>query len=278
MRCRLGVCEDDPCDGKCQFGQVCNDNSGMCEDDPCKFRQCPQDPNNPMDKIVCRPNPTNANDHVCISACDPLVITCNAPGTVCYRPTGECKPDDCTTFPDRCQQNQNCINGQCVTNLCQGVTCGAGQYCVGGQCFGSCADVTCPMGQRCEMGTCQTDPCGHPCPFGKACNDSTGQCIDNPCAFVTCPQGQFCDEHDGGMCKDDPCVGTTCPNPGEVCKGGTCFDPQDFLPDAGMEEHVTTGGGGGCDAGEGAGGTLAIGLLGALVLVTRRRRPEGGAQ
>jgi Notch-like protein len=259
----------------CPMGKTCIGN--FCLADPCFNVTCPQDPLAPTDKIVCRPRPGNPNDHVCVSACDPIVITCNAPGTVCYRPTGECKPDDCTTFPDRCASNQNCINGACVTNPCQGVTCGAGQYCSGGMCFGSCADVVCPTGQRCAMGTCQADPCHMPCPFGKACNDNTGQCIDNPCAFVTCPQGQFCDEHDGGMCKDDPCVGTTCPNPGEVCKGGTCYDPASFLPDAGMEEHVSTGGGGGCNAGSGAGGTLAFGLAFALFAATRRRRRDGGA-
>ncbi|MBL9020464.1 MAG: hypothetical protein JNL83_40140 [Myxococcales bacterium] len=259
----------------CPMGKTCINN--FCLADPCFNVTCPQDPLNPMDKQVCRPRPGNPNDHVCLSACDPLVITCNAPGTVCFRPTGECKPDDCTTFPDRCAANQNCINGQCVTNLCQGVTCAAGQYCVGGTCFGSCADVECPTGQRCRMGTCEADPCMKPCPFGKVCHDTTGQCVDNPCEFVTCPQGQYCDANDNGMCKDDPCVGTTCPNPGEVCRGGSCFDPADFLPDAGMEEHVTTGGGGGCSTGSGTGGTLALGLALALYTVTRRRRGAGGA-
>ena len=258
----------------CPMGKTCIGN--FCLADPCFNVTCPQDPQNPTDKIVCRPRPTNPNDHVCVSACDPIVITCSAPGTVCFRPTGECKPDDCTTFPDRCAANQNCINGQCITNPCQGVTCPTDQYCVGGGCFGSCANVDCPTGQRCKMGTCETDPCGHPCPFGKVCHDDSGQCVDNPCGFVTCPQGQFCNGNNGGMCENDPCVGTKCPNPADVCKGGTCFDPNDFLPDAGMEEHVTTGGGGGCNAGGGAGGMMFLGLL-VAGLVSRRRRTSGGA-
>ncbi len=258
----------------CPMGKTCINN--FCLADPCFNVTCPQDPQKPTDKIVCRPKPANPNDHVCVSACDPIVITCSAPGTVCFRPTGECKPDDCTTFPDRCAANQNCINGQCITNPCQGVTCPSDRYCVGGSCFGSCANVDCPTGQRCKMGTCQTDPCGHPCPFGKVCHDDTGKCIDNPCAFVTCPQGQYCNASNGGMCEDDPCVGTKCPNPADVCKGGTCFDPNDFLPDAGMEQHVTTGGGGGCNAGGGSGGMMVLGLL-VAGLVSRRRRLHGGA-
>ena len=256
----------------CPMGKTCIGN--FCLADPCFNVNCPAVPG---DKQVCKPKPGNPNDHVCVSACDPIVITCNAPGTICYLPTGECKPDDCTTFPGKCAANQNCINGTCVTNLCQGVNCPTDQYCVGGNCFGSCADVDCPTGKRCRMGTCEDDPCHHPCPSGQVCHDDTGECVANPCQFVTCPQGQFCDANDNGMCKDDPCVGTTCPNPSDVCKGGTCYDPASFLPDAGVETHVTTGGGGGCDAGGGgAGGSIALGL--ALVgLVSRRRRRDGGA-
>jgi len=255
----------------CPMGKTCIGN--FCLADPCFGVTCPQVAGNLQ---VCKPNPTNPNDHVCVSACDPIVITCNAPGSICFLPTGECKPDDCTTFPSKCTANQNCINGNCVTNLCQGVTCPTDQYCVGGQCFGSCADVDCPTGQRCRMGTCQADPCGMACPAGQVCHDDTGECVANPCEFVQCPQGQFCNANNNGMCEDDPCVGTQCPNPADVCKGGTCYDPNDFLPDAGMEEHVTTGGGGGCDAGGSSSSVLLLGLaLGALV--TRRRRGAGGA-
>ena len=255
----------------CPMGKTCINN--FCLADPCFGVTCPTVPG---DLQVCKPKPGNPNDHVCVSACDPLVITCSAPGTICFLPTGECKPDDCTTFPNRCTANQNCINGNCVTNLCQGVNCPTGQYCVGGQCFGSCADIDCPTGQRCRMGTCQVDPCGKVCPAGQVCHDETGECVPNPCQFVTCPQGQFCNPNNNGVCEDDPCVGTQCPNPADVCKGGTCYDPNDFLPDAGMEEHVTTGGGGGCNAGGESSGVLLLGLaLGALV--TRRRRAGGAA-
>ena len=39
----------------------------------------------------------------------------------CFPPTGECLPDDCSTYPDRCTADQNCINGLCVSNPCTGV-------------------------------------------------------------------------------------------------------------------------------------------------------------
>jgi uncharacterized protein (TIGR03382 family) len=143
---------------------------------------------------------------------------------------------------------------------------------VNNQCYGSCGGVECPSGQRCRLGTCETDPCGKQCPFGQACHDETGECVDNPCEFVTCQPGQYCNANNGGMCEPDPCkvFGVVCPDPGDVCKGGTCYDPASFLPDAGKEERVTTGGGGGCNAGGDAGL-----LLGLAALLLRRRRTGG---
>ena len=45
-----------------------------------------------------------------------------------------------------------------------------------------------------------------------------------------------------------------CPSADQVCMGGTCYNPDQFLPDAGIEQHVTTGGGGGCNTGGDASG------------------------
>ena len=249
----------------CALGKICVNNA--CIADVCFGVTCPDVGGNAQ---VCA---RNGNAPLCISACDPSVITCPSP-LICYGPTGECRPDDCTTFPDRCGTSEVCINGTCVGNPCAGVTCPGGQYCVGGNCFSSCADVDCPDGQRCRMGLCEIDPCGKACGFGRACDDESGECVENPCGFVQCPQGQECDPNDDGKCVNSPCVGTMCPNAGEVCKLGTCYDPKDFQPDAGVEEYVTTGGGGGCAAGGGAGLAAAL----ALLLARRRRRRQERAQ
>ena len=256
----------------CPMGKACI--GGFCLADPCFNVTCPVVAG---DKQLCRPKATNPSDKECVSACAPGVHNCNAPN-ICFLPTGECKPDDCTTFPDRCAANQNCINGTCITNPCQGVTCAAGQTCVGGQCFGSCAGVMCGDGQRCRLGVCETNPCNPACPAGKVCQDADGSCIPNPCGFVVCPQGQYCNANNNGMCEDDPCeiFDIQCAT-GEVCVGGTCFDEDDFKPDAGETVLVTTGGGGGCSTNgsqtPGA-GSLLLGL--GLVMVLRRRR-DGGA-
>jgi len=254
----------------CPLGKACI--GGFCLADPCFNFTCPVVAG---DKQLCRPKATNPSDKECVSACAPGVHNCTAPN-ICFLPTGECKPDDCSTFPDRCAANQNCINGTCVTNPCQGVTCAQGQNCVGGQCFGSCAGVVCSDGQRCRLGVCETDPCNPSCPAGQVCQDNDGSCIPNPCSFVVCNQGQYCNPNNNGMCEDDPCqvFDIQCAT-GEVCVGGTCFDEDDFKPDAGERVLVTTGGGGGCSTSGDAGGSLLLGL--GLVLVLRRRRAGGAS-
>ncbi len=246
----------------CALGQICVNN--YCVADVCFGVDCPDVGGN---KQVCK---AMGQTPVCISACDPQVITCSPP-LICHGPTGECKPDDCTTFPERCQGNEVCVNGTCVSNPCSGVNCPSGQYCVGGSCFGSCAGVACPEGQRCRMGMCEADPCGKACPFGQVCDEPTAECVRDPCLFIQCPQGQECDSHHGGACVDSPCAGTMCPSPDEICKLGTCYDPADFRPDAGTEEYVTTGGGGGCGTSGGTGGVVALALGLGLALLRRRR-------
>ena len=286
-------CDDDDCDGMVDEGALCPAGA-TCTNCQCAFACSPGEFPCPLGKIcaggfciadvcfgvscppvngnleVCR---ANGDMPACVSACDPSVITCPS-GQVCVGATGQCAPDDCTTFPERCAANENCINGACVVNPCQGVDCAAGLYCVGGQCFASCAGVTCPPTQRCELGMCVNNPCGRPCPHGQACDDASGTCVPDPCGVVQCPLGQECNPHVGGACVDSACVGTECPSPDEVCKLGSCYDPASFLPDAGVDQIVTAGGGGGCSAGAGDddGRGLVLGLGGVLLALARRRR------
>ncbi len=252
------VCTQDPDRTNC----TCH---SLCIADPCFGIVCP-----PIgdDKQVCQVN-AQGNAFSCVSACS----VANCAPLICIPETGECKPDDCSTFPERCAENQNCIAGVCVTNLCKDVQCPTDQYCAGGNCVLSCADVECPTGQRCRLGVCEDDPCDAPCPFGQACNDNTGECVTDGCASQNCPVGQYCNpNNNGGTCENDLCVGTTCPDPAQVCRGGTCFDPEDFSPDAGVEVQVTTGGGGGCNSSGGNAGLLLLGV--ALLLVRRSKREQ----
>ncbi|HVV81497.1 MAG TPA: MopE-related protein [Kofleriaceae bacterium] len=249
----------------CPAGRVCVDN--FCLVDTCFNVQCDPLPNGDV---------TECRDGQCVRSCDG--VTCG-PGAICYGPAGECRPDDCSTFPDRCASNEECVDGTCVPNPCAGVTCSANQYCVGGDCLSGCSTVDCPDGQRCRLGQCETDPCGHPCGFGFFCDETTHECENDPCPGVTCPTGEACDPQDG-HCHQDLCDGVTCPNAGEVCRQGTCDVPVP-PPDAGVEpdsgSYVTTGGGGGCSTGGGGGGGALAALLAGTALLVRRRRTGGGA-
>jgi hypothetical protein len=290
-------CEDNDCDGmtdenngscpsgstctSCQCAFPCEDSEFPCPQgrkcvmdfcvvDPCFGETCDPLPNG--DLTVCIDNMGAAE---CVRACDG--VTCNT-GFVCYGPTGQCAPDNCLTFPDRCQPDELCAAGTCVTDECAGVTCGTGEYCLGGDCLASCGSLTCPAGQRCRLGVCEPDPCGGPCPFGMVCDDSSGTCEPDPCLGRTCPQGEVCDPQDN-MCILDPCLGVECPDD-DVCKLGTCYDPASFQPDAaGPPELVGTGGGGGCATGGKGGALSALGLALAALLARprRRRRGRGGA-
>ena len=281
-------CTDDDCDGKvdenpnCPAGSTCSNcqcafpcGSGefpcplgktcsvdhFCIADPCYGISCPAKNGHAQECVA------QNNLGTCVDVCS--VTTCASP-LVCVPETGQCAPNDCSTFPAMCNADQNCINGMCIANPCQGVTCPTDQYCEQGQCYSSCAGVTCPSGQRCALGTCEADPCGKACPAGQVCNDNTGTCEANPCPVIKCPTGQYCNPNQGGQCQNDPCIGTTCPDPAQTCLGGTCYDPSQFQPDGGVEEHVTTGGGGGCNTGGGNTGLLVGLSLGLLAL--RRRK------
>ncbi len=255
----------------CPLGDKCVNN--FCVTDPCYNHACPAQGGIAQ---VCEPNPNDPTQPECVAACS--VTTCPSP-LICVDATGDCKPNDCTTFPNMCTASQTCVvdpntgTASCVSNPCSGVTCPSGQYCEGGNCVMSCADVTCPNGQRCRLGVCETDPCGHPCPFGQVCDDASQMCHPDPCQFRQCPQGDWCNPNDG-QCEADPCIGTACPSPDQICKGGTCYNPDQFLPDAGASAHVTVGGGG-CNT-TGGDATWLFGL--ALLLGRVRRRRQGGAQ
>ncbi len=259
-----------PCAGgefPCPVGRVCVDD--FCLVDPCFGVSCGLDGDG---------NATECVGGECVAICDSL--NCPAP-LICYGPEGECRPDDCTTFPERCTGEQLCVGGACVSDPCAGVTCSGEQYCFDGDCVGSCAGVDCPSGQECRFGACVDVPCPTGCPGGQVCNPDSGACVDDECGNQMCPQGEVCDPLTGD-CVQDPCVGVECPGE-QVCSEGSCFAPDDLV-DAGVDAdtdntYVSAAGGGGCAAGGGAGGgAAALALLAlALGLATRRRRAAGGA-
>jgi uncharacterized protein (TIGR03382 family) len=257
-----------PCAGgefPCPIGRVCVDD--FCLVDPCFGVSC--GPNGAGDATECVGGE-------CVPICDNR--TCAAP-LICFRPDGECRPDDCTTFPNYCTGDQLCIGGECISDPCATITCGSEEYCFEGDCYGSCAGVECGVDQICQLGECVADPCPDGCPGGEVCNPDNGQCVEAQGCVPACPQGERCDPVTG-ECEQDPCAGVDCPGDDQVCREGTCFAPDDLL-DAGIDAdtentYVAAAGGGGCSTGGGgAGAGLVLALAG--VLLARRRRAAGGA-
>ncbi len=247
----------------CPLGSACEhieDVGDYCLVDLCYGVECVPDENG--DKTECV-------DGECQRSCD--LVTCPG-GLVCRGSDGQCVPDNCLYFPDRCTEDQFCVAGECVDDPCANVTCtGDGEYCVDGQCVGTCAGVTCADGEHCVLGVCQPVPCGGQCGPHQTCNEATGTCVEDLCEGIYCGQDQVCDPLTG-ECVTDPCFGVTCPNPGEICENGTCYDPnQVFPPDAGVpDQYVTAGGGGGCAASRGNGSTVFVLILVALLALRRR--------
>ncbi|HVK71903.1 MAG TPA: MopE-related protein [Kofleriaceae bacterium] len=251
-----------PCAGgefPCPVGRICENN--FCVRDPCYDKVCDPLPNG--DKQVCDPDSGD-----CVRACD--AVQC--PATfVCVGPLGECRPDNCITFPDRCTAEQQCVAGTCVSDPCFGVTCGAGEYCTGGTCVRSCTGVVCGSGQMCQLGECVPDRCNGRCGTGQVCDQDNGGCVIDPCLdHSACPQGEACNPQTGD-CERDACLGVTCPGPGEICKLGTCAVPQ-----APAKDLITTGGGGCLSAGGGGSGAGAGALALLVLLALGSRKQKGG--
>jgi hypothetical protein len=247
----------------CAIGEVCVDN--FCLVDPCFQVDCPPEQDGDLTECV-------GGD--CVRSCD--LITCPA-GFVCVGSEGQCRPDNCNTFPEYCEVTEVCVAGECVSDPCAGVSCGADEYCLGGDCFGSCAGIECPDGQRCRLGVCEADPCPDGCPGSMVCDDANGECVPDPCqGQPSCDEGEWCNPQTGD-CEQDPCLGVECPGADQVCIGGTCFGVDDLV-DAGVDasdgEFITPGGGGGCAAGGGAGGGAILLLLGLGLVLRGRRRGE----
>jgi MYXO-CTERM domain-containing protein len=265
---------DCTCAYPCGQGEFPCPSGKKCVNDYCVVDPCVDGDGVPVDCPAMNGNAQVCVDngdgtHACVDACS--LQQCSSP-EICYGPTGECAPNDCTTFPEMCTATQHCVVdtntglGSCVSDPCAGVMCPSDQYCEAGACHASCAGVTCPSGQRCVLGACETDPCGGPCPDGQVCDDASGHCHADPCQFKQCPQGDWCNPGDGGQCEPDPCLGVTCPGMGQVCIGGTCNTPSQT--GSGSGAFVTVGGGGGCSTT----GDATLGTLLVLALAFARRR------
>src|SRR5579864_653363 len=135
---------------------------------------------------------------------------------------------------------------------CAGVTCPAGQHCVGGQCVAGsdpCLGVTCPTGQTCQNGVCVgaggcaggcgaceqclNGVCSSRCAAGQQCVNNQcvapgggcgagcgacQSCVNNQCVSL-CAANQACINGQCSLICTSPCTG------GRTCFDGTCICP-----------------------------------------------------
>ncbi|HEY0994247.1 MAG TPA: DUF4114 domain-containing protein, partial [Kofleriaceae bacterium] len=230
--CNGGACDHGECAAQCapgEFpcpaGKVC-DARNFCITDPCAGVVCPKDADGNLQS--CREG-----------SCQPVCPTIDCPvGLVCRGRDAACVLDICDYLP-KCSATEICVDSACVPNPCNGVTCPGAMFCRGGSCVASCKGVQCGPTETCQDGACVATGCPLSCGDG-VCNPTTGVCTANHCGGIQCPDSKACDPLTG-RCVADACEGVTCPS-GQTCSMGQCG-----LTDRGG--LVTTGGGGGCNAG-----------------------------
>lgn len=199
-------------------------------------------------------------------------------GSVC---DDTCYSNGCPTPGDLC------VKGECKSNPCAGVSCGAkNSYCSSdgsnpGVCVSSCNKV-CAKGTRCTMGTCSPDPCPYFCGAGLVCDAGQKRCIPDPLCQGLPPE-KACkgtSRCSAGVCVDDPCRWTRCPT-GTRCIAweGSCEQiPTDAPPEPDkMDDSIDAGNRiGGCSTVPGGARAVSLSaaalLFGAMIATRRRRR------
>ena len=252
--CSDGACQGDPC-----AGVTCDTPPGPCYQavGTCSSGQCSYAP---LDGAPCNDgNPCTSGDTCAAGACKGAAIVCEeAPAPECtgaqklrvFTSPGICGLDGCMYSYTDVACPDACVDGQCVVDLCAGVSCDAPPgpchaapgTCQDGQCTyptGALDGAACDDGQACTTNdTCQAGTCSGaptPCedPPPATCSDdssllawnSVGTCEAGVCSYtsavVPCPGGCA-----GGACVGDPCAGVVCTTPPSPCYSadGWCRD------------------------------------------------------
>ena len=153
----------------------------------------------------------------CRRPCDPAMEFPCPVGFLCRMPDAVdgsyCLPTACAT----CEPHERCVDETCV-DPCEGVSCGAGETCVGGSCQ-DCRSLGCEGDQVCVDRACIDDPCAGLDCGTQACVGGTCQ---DACDPAGCAAGERCAA--SGSCETDPCAETECSG-SEVCVDGSCRDP-----------------------------------------------------
>ena len=175
--CSKGVCIR-PCDDTefpCGPGFTC-DTDGLCKDPRCATVDCPAGK-------VCQ-------NGTCVGGCDgfkcPLGQICqlgvcvdpcagvSCPGAVCEMGAcvSACRCRACDT--GKVCVMSGALDGHCVDNGCDTMTCPTGTVCQGGSCMDACTGAICPGGTQCQNGKCDPAPPITPTGMGGSTGSGSG--------------------------------------------------------------------------------------------------------
>ena len=200
--------------GECTGGGEVNCNDG----NPCTYDSC-----YPVDGCTIL---TIANGTPCL---DQLGWHCMNGECTCVGDCQgkECGGDFCGGHCGTCEQNEECIDGQCIwscVGTCEGKECGddgCGVSC--GDCPGSnnyCIEGTCVCVPNCNEKECGSDGCGGQC---GTCVYASQVCYEGTCCTKTCGYNECGDDGCGDVCG--LCEGI------ETCITGQCLEPQNQCDD-----------------------------------------------
>jgi len=197
--------------GKC-VSPTCPPGSKALGEGPCAVCVC--DPNRCRPGGELAPDASPSNGCPCVPACGSGEILC---GNTCVRTGTDIR--NCGGCGKKCQSNQDCENGRCVT-CAPGLTgCNTGRTssCVNlgsdSHNCGTCGTI-CPSGTTCVGGQCL-------CPDGDPpCDDQCCRELDQCCNGRCCPGTYQCCG-DNGCCSDG-----SLGEPAQLCCRSGCADPQ----------------------------------------------------
>ena len=272
--CDRGLCVSHCVQAMCGAGQVCS-TQGVCVEAACVNVNCPTG--------------QRCVGGACVGACDNVVCpvgqACRAGRCIDLCQGMTC--DSCTVCKDgachtRCQYNpcpsgQICSNdGNCIDSACGSVSCPSGSHCVSGACVDNCSGVVCPSGQYCTGGLCvqlppQTDAGQQDvAPQDDAAANDDAPVVEQDAAAPdsTAPQVDAGVGHDGAVAdapvRDDG--------------GAIESDASSDTDGPGGDGKGLQIGSPGCNCRVGqatdVGALGLMGLLAALLLPARRRRPR----
>ncbi|MFH1436027.1 MAG: hypothetical protein ABIJ56_09955 [Pseudomonadota bacterium] len=158
-------------------------------------------------------------------------------GEECDPPDGETCSEYCIelcAYNEDCDDSDPCTSDTCDRGVCKhsnyrdGVNCGGGSVCCGGECAECCDETHCDEGSECAVGACNAGACvydladeGTECSGGVCCG---GECVEC-CDIMPCEDGNECTADACsalGVCTATWLVDMTECSGGGVCCSGVC--------------------------------------------------------